>query len=73
MTKLPLSMTYREWLKARPWWWFVNPWLYIKRRDMVYWEALDIIHDISVENLKLRGITCNTVKYTSILESDDQC
>ena len=28
---------------ARPWWWWMNPWLYIKRRDIAYDTALDII------------------------------
>jgi hypothetical protein len=34
---------------SRPWWWWINPWLYIKRRDIAYDVALDIIHDFSVD------------------------
>jgi len=29
--------------ELRPWWWWLNPWLYIKRRDIAYETALDII------------------------------
>jgi len=29
----------------RPWWWVINPWLYIKRRDEAYDHALDIIQE----------------------------
>lgn len=32
---------------ARPWWWWMNPWLYIKRRDIAYDTALDIIAEQS--------------------------
>jgi hypothetical protein len=37
-----------EWIKTtRPWWWFINPWLYIKRRDVAYADALVIIEELS--------------------------
>lgn len=29
----------------RPFWWFLNPWLYAIRRDRAYEDALDIIHE----------------------------
>ena len=32
---------------ARPWWWWLNPWLYIKRRDAAYDTALDTIYELS--------------------------
>ena len=31
---------------VRPWWWWLNPWLYAVRRDRAYEDALDIISDI---------------------------
>lgn len=37
-------MTTRD---ARPWWWWINPWLYIKRRDTAYDDALDIIYEFA--------------------------
>lgn len=37
-----------QWVKrTRTFWWFINPWLYIKRRDKAYAEALDIIEELS--------------------------
>jgi len=33
----------------RPWWWWLNPWLYIQRRDRAYMDALDALQEISVE------------------------
>lgn len=30
----------------RPWWWFINPWLYIKRRDTAYDVALDTLQEL---------------------------
>jgi hypothetical protein len=33
---------------VRPWWWWLNPWLYAARRDRAYEDALDIISDIQV-------------------------
>lgn len=33
----------------RPWWWWINPWLYIMRRDRAYADALDIIQEICRE------------------------
>lgn len=35
--------THRWLRKTRPWWWWVNPWLYIRLRDRAYAEALDSI------------------------------
>lgn len=32
-----------EYATVRPWWWWLNPWLYIARRDKAYEDALDII------------------------------
>lgn len=34
---------------ARPWWWWLNPWLYIKRRDEAYYEVLDELKQMNVE------------------------
>jgi hypothetical protein len=34
---------------VRPWWWWVNPWLYIKRRDAAYDDALDSLRDLALE------------------------
>lgn len=36
---------------AKPWWWWVNPWLYISRRDRAYSDALDIIQELSVTSV----------------------
>lgn len=33
----------------RPWWWWVNPWLYIKRRDAAYDVALDTLRELSLD------------------------
>ena len=33
---------------TRPKWWFINPYLYIKRRDKAYAEALLIIKELSI-------------------------
>lgn len=33
----------------RPWWWWLNPWLYIQRRDRAYMVALDSLQELSVE------------------------
>lgn len=33
----------------RPWWWWLNPWLYIQRRDRAYTDALDSLQEISIE------------------------
>lgn len=34
--------SWHEWLcRTRPWWWWVNPWLYIRRRDVAYAAALE--------------------------------
>ena len=33
---------------VRPWWWWLNPWLYAVRRDRAYEDALDIIGDIQI-------------------------
>lgn len=30
----------------RPWWWWLNPWLYIARRDKAYETALSIIEEM---------------------------
>ena len=41
-------MKTHEWVKTnRPFWWIINPWLYIKRRDKAYVDALDIIEELS--------------------------
>ena len=38
-----------EWLlRTRPKWWFINPWLYIKRRDKAYASALEIVQELSI-------------------------
>ena len=34
----------------RPWWWWLNPWLYIQRRDSAYMNALDCLEDLSKEH-----------------------
>lgn len=31
---------------VRPWWWYINPWLYIKRRDVAYDVALDTLYEL---------------------------
>lgn len=37
-----------EWLcRTRPWWWWLNPWLYISRRDRAYADALDSLKELS--------------------------
>ena len=42
--------TIGEWLiRTRPKWWLINPYLYIKRRDKAYAEALQIIHELSLK------------------------
>lgn len=41
---------------CRPWWWWINPWLYIRRRDRAYDEALEIIREQSME--QYRGADC---------------
>lgn len=33
----------------RPWWWWVNPWLYIKRRDIAYDTALDTLRELCLD------------------------
>ena len=33
---------------VRPWWWWLNPWLYAVRLDRAYEDALDIISDLHV-------------------------
>jgi hypothetical protein len=39
-------MTTHEWLiSTRPWWWWLNPWLYIRRRDRAYADALDTLQE----------------------------
>ena len=38
-----------EWLlRTRPKWWFINPWLYIKRRDKAYASTLETIQELSI-------------------------
>ena len=32
---------------VRPWWWWINPWLYIKRRDIAYDTALETLRELS--------------------------
>lgn len=32
----------------RPWWWWINPWLYIKRRDKAYDDALDSLYELAM-------------------------
>lgn len=32
---------------VRPWWWWLNPWLYIKRRDIAYDTALETLRELS--------------------------
>lgn len=34
---------------VRPWWWWVNPWLYIKRRDIAYDTALDSLYEMALD------------------------
>lgn len=34
---------------CRPWWWWLNPWLYIKRRDAAYDVALDTLRELNVQ------------------------
>jgi len=29
----------------RPWWWWINPWLYVLRRDRAYEDAIDCLKD----------------------------
>jgi hypothetical protein len=38
----------------RPWWWWINPWLYIARRDRAYEDALDIITELSVATVRAK-------------------
>ena len=33
----------------RPWWWWINPWLYIQRRDRAYNDALDSLQEMSIQ------------------------
>ena len=40
----------------RPWWWWLNPWLYIKRRDIAYDTALDIISEQGKSIGRLMGV-----------------
>lgn len=39
---------------VRPWWWWINPWLYIKRRDTAYDVTLDIITELQQPNTPAR-------------------
>lgn len=34
---------------VRPWWWWMNPWLYIKRRDTAYDTALDTLYELCLD------------------------
>lgn len=40
-------MRYKQTKNYRPWWWFINPWLYIQRRDMAYDIALNTLQELS--------------------------
>lgn len=31
----------------RPWWWWINPWLSLWRREGAYEQALDIIEELA--------------------------
>jgi hypothetical protein len=42
---------------VRPWWWWVNPWLYIKRRDTAYDDALDSLYELAVPYRKAEEFT----------------
>lgn len=35
--------------EVRPWWWWINPWLYIKRRDIAYDDALDSLRELCLD------------------------
>jgi hypothetical protein len=42
-------MTTHQWIKStRPFWAYINPWLYMKRRDFAYAEALDSLQEASI-------------------------
>jgi hypothetical protein len=45
----------------RPWWWWINPWLYIKRRDIAYDDALDSLYELSRPKRFVGEFTPNTV------------
>ena len=34
---------------VRPWWWWMNPWLYIRRRDRAYDDALDTLYELCLD------------------------
>ena len=40
--------------RTRPWWWWLNPWLYIARRDRAYNDALVIIREDGAEIASLK-------------------
>ena len=41
-------------MKGLPWWRWINPWLYMKRRDQAYEETLNLLQEVSVELFRLK-------------------
>lgn len=56
-----------KWKTNRPWWWIVNPWLYILRRDRAYEDALDIITELSLAENKPKRATL-TIGETRLIQ-----
>lgn len=53
---------------CRPWWWWVNPWLYIKRRDIAYDVALDCLYEACRDVRFPENPKCDSTKRIGILE-----
>lgn len=52
---------------VRPWWWWINPWLYIKRRDIAYDVALDSLYE-ACRVARFPNATANRFDSTSTAE-----
>ena len=53
----------------RPWWWWINPWLYARRIGRAYSVSLDELTEASVALWRLQNI-CREAKIVSKLPSE---